>query len=272
MDQEIYAQFDRLIAAVSALPEVRSVGKSGGSSLPQAGESDVDIFVFCETVPKAAERQGAVRALGDCVTGCRIGETPSRHWGTCDFVDLDGAEICLMYYPISEMNAEIDAVLSGARLDKEDNYFYPTGRLASFLSLHILCDKQGYIASMKERLSAYPAELAKKLMDRHLNELEDTEDLERAVARKDALFYHFALDLSLDHFLQALFAMNQCYFPSRKRTIQHVQAFSKKPEQCSARLQKILELGAKAETIPQSYDEFSSLCSELSALSRTIAL
>jgi hypothetical protein len=203
------------------------------------------------------------------VAGCRIGKTPGKHWGTCDFVVLGDQEICLMYYPIAEMNAEIDAVLGGERLDKEDNYFYPTGRLASFLSLHILCDKQGYIVSMKERLSAYPADLAKKLIDYHLSELEDTEDLERAVARKDTLFYHFSLDLSLDHFLQALFAMNQCYFPSRKRTIQHIQDFTKKPEQCSARLQKALELGAKAETIPQSYEEYLRLCSELSMLSRT---
>jgi hypothetical protein len=135
--------------------------------------------------------------------------------------------------------------------------------------MHILCDKQGYIASMKERLSIYPEDLAKKQIDYHLNELEDTEDLERAVARKDTLFYHFAFDLSLDHFLQALFAMNRCYFPSRKRTIQHIHAFTKMPEQCSARLQKALELGAKAETIPQSYEEYLRLCSELSMLSRT---
>jgi hypothetical protein len=164
----IYAQYNRLIAAVSALPEVLSIGKSGGVELPQPGESDIDLFVFCEAVPNEAERRRWVESLGDGVTGCRIGEIPSRHWGTRDYVYLGDAEICLMYFPIREMNAEIDAVLGGARLEKEDNYFYPTGRCASFLSMHILYDRGGYIASTKERLRAYPKDLMEKLTAHHL--------------------------------------------------------------------------------------------------------
>ena len=265
MDQRLFEQYTRLVESVSALPEVLSIGKSGGAALPQPGEGDIDLFIFCEAVPDETDRRQA-EAFCDGVTGCRVAAGRSRHWGTCDFVYFDGAEVCLMYFPIEEMDAEIDAVLSGERPDKEDNEFYPTGRCASFLSMHILLDRKGYIASMQERLRAYPAELAMKLTDHHLRSLGDTEDLERAVARRDALFYHFALDLALDHFLQALFAMNACYFPSRKRSIQYIQGFSRAPEQCVARLMEVLELGAKAETIPRSYEEFMRLCRELSTL------
>jgi len=50
----------------------------------------------------------------------------------------------------------------------------------------------------------------------HLDELEDTEDLQRAVARKDVLFYHFAMDIAIDHFLQALLLLIEPIFQAEK--------------------------------------------------------
>ena len=266
MQQEMERNYERLISAVAALPEVQSVGKSGGAVLPEAGESDIDIFVFCDEVPGADARRAAVDSIGDCVTDLRLGSAAGKHWGMCDFVFFSQAEICLMYFSIAKMNAEIESVLSGARPEKEDNYFYPTGRCASFLSMHILCDKRGYIAAMQEKLSAYPTTLATRLVHHHMDMLSDIEDLERAVSRKDALFYHFALDLSLDHFLQALFALNGRYFPSRKRSLSFIETFPKKPARCGERLLEVVALGARGETVAQSYEEFMSLCHELSTI------
>lgn len=267
MHQEITQNYNELIAAVAAMPEVLSIGKSGGAALPEAGESDVDIFVFCDVVPDAEKRREVAESLGDCITDLHVGTSPSKHWGTCDYVFFGQTEVCLMYYNIAGMDAEIESVLSGARLNKEDNYFYPTGRCASFLTMHILCDKQGYIAGMQKRLHAYPDSLATRLIRYHLDLLADFEDLERAVNRQDALFYHFSLDLSLDHFLQALYALNKCYFPSRKRTLSFIETFTQKPARCAERLLNVIALGARGETVLQSYEEFTSLCRELSALS-----
>jgi hypothetical protein len=267
MCQKITQNYNRLIEAVAAMPEVLSIGKSGGAALPAAGESDIDIFVFCDIVPNIEKRHAAARSLGDCITDLRVSSSSGKHWGTCDFVFFDQAEVCLMYYTIDGMNAEIESILSGARPNKEDNYFYPTGRCASFLTMHILCDKQGYIAAMQERLRVYPQSLAAQLVRYHLDQLLDAEDLERAVSRKDVLFYHFALDLSLDHFLQALFALNRCYFPSRKRMLSFIETFAKKPARCAERILNVIALGANGETVLQSYEELASLLSELSAIS-----
>lgn len=52
-------------------------------------------------------------------------------------------------------------------------------------------------------MKIYPDELAEKLIQYHLDELEDIEDSERAMTRKDVIFYHFAMDTAIDHFLQA---------------------------------------------------------------------
>lgn len=269
MAREIMQNYNKLVEAVAAMPEVLSIGKSGGEALPVAGESDIDLFVFCDAIPDIEKRRVVAERLGACVTDLRVSDSSGKYWGMCDFVCLGQTEVCLMYYTVAWMNAEIESVLSGARPDKEDSYFYPTGRCATLLTMHILCDKQGAIAAMRQRLHPYPKSLATRLIHYHLGRLSDVEDLERAVSRKDALFYHFALDLSLDHFLQALFACNRCYFPSRKRTLSFIETFAQKPVRCAERLLGVVSQGANGETVSRSYEEFASLCRELNAICET---
>lgn len=96
--------------------------------------------------------------------------------------------------------------------------------------------------------------------------MEDVEDLERAAVRKDVLFYHFALDIALDHFLQALFALNRVYFPSRKRSLELAGNFGLKPEDCSERLLEVIRLGGRPEGISQSYSLWKDIINELGRL------
>jgi len=153
-------------------------------------------------------------------------------------------------------------VLNGTRLDKED-YFYPTGRCATMLSMFELHDKSGYIAEMKKRLSVYPQELSTRLFAHHIKKCNDTESFERAVSRSDVLFYHETAENAIDHFLQAIFALNKCFFPSRKRTIEFINGFDIKPLNCIERLLQTIELGAKPETLSNSYAVWHSLYKEL---------
>ena len=255
--------FDALMASLQKSDGVLSIGKSGGEKLPEKDESDIDIFVICDSVPSVEERQNAVESLGDAVTGSSIHETAGRFWGVCDFIFVSGADICLMYFTAAGMDAEIETVLNGSRLNREDEYFYPTGRCASFLSMHILCDKTGYIAGMKKRLADYPRHLAEMQFNYHIKKINDAEDFSRAVSRGDVLFYHAVLESALDHYLQALFALNRRYFPGRKRSLQFIEQFDIKPDECAFRLLRTIELGASEETLHQSYKIWSALCDEL---------
>ncbi|MCL2703341.1 MAG: DUF4037 domain-containing protein [Defluviitaleaceae bacterium] len=254
--------FYSLINAVSSIDGVLSIGKSGGEKLPVQNESDIDIFVFCNQIPNAEARQAALRSES-AVSEMKISETGGRFWGVCDFITVDTVEICLMYFTVSDMNGEIESVLNGSRLDRENEYFYPTGRCATFLSMYILYDKNGYISDMKEKLSVYPQLLSKKLYNHHILKVNDNEDFERAVRRGDVLFYHATLERAADHYFQALFALNKCFFPSRKRTLSLIEDFKYKPTNCSARLLEVIELGARAETLSKSYEIWSALCKEL---------
>jgi hypothetical protein len=168
-----------------------------------------------------------------------------------------------MYFTETETLKDIDAILNGEYPNKLDNYYYPVGRCAMLQKINILYERDNFLSSLKERLSVYPEKLAEILTQYHLEGLEDREDLERAVTRKDVLFYHFAMDLAVDHFLQALFAMNKVYFPSRKRTMEFIKSFEIKPERCGERLLEVIKLGSCPQSIEQSYKLWNDLVNEL---------
>lgn len=260
---DLLESYCELVKIISEMNEVLSIGKSGGEKLPEKNESDIDIFVFCREVPSAIRRQEMFLKLDAEHSNFKISKGVEKFWGVCDYVIIEGAEICLMYYNISDMNNDIESVLKGSRLDREDEYYYPTGRCAAFLSMHILYDKESYILNMKKYLSLYPDALAERLSNHHIEKINDEEDFHRAVSRGDVLFYHSTLESAIDHFLQALFALNHCFFPSRKRTIKYIEGFKYKPQNCSERLLRVIELGAKSEGLSTSYDEWSGLCKEI---------
>lgn len=79
----------------------------------------------------------------------------------------------------------------------------------------------------------------------------------------EVLFYHQVVEEFLDHFLQALYAKNGSYFPSRKRTEEAILKFTKKPANCYKRLLDVVRLGSNADTIEASILELRALAQEL---------
>lgn len=258
---------DTLIFNISEIREVQSIGISGSrTSLPKVGEGDIDIFIYCDMIPNFEKRQFIINQLGNQIQEYKINIFEEGHWGIGDFVLINGIETWLMYFTVNETLTDVESILKGKYPDKLDNYYYPIGRCAMLRNICVLCDKNNFLYDLKKRLSEYPDELAKILIQYHLDELRDTEDLERAVVRKDVLFYHFAMDIAIDHFLQALFAINKTYFPSRKRTLDYIENFNIKPQKCKEIILEVIRLGSFSEGINQSFILWSNMISELKKL------
>lgn len=258
---------NKLISNISTMNEVQSIGISGSKNpFPQEGEGDIDIFIYCNTIPDFQKRHVIMDEMGYLLREGKINVFEGGHWGIGDFGIINGVETWLMYFTVNETLNEVEAILNGDYPDKLDNYYYPVGRCAMLKDINVLYDKNDFLYSLKERLSDYPEKLAKTLVKYHFGELEDKEDLERAVIRKDVLFYHFALDIAIDHFLQALFAINRTYFPSRKKTLNFIEKFNIKPEKCNEKLLEVVKLGSYSEGINQSYKLLSDMINELKVL------
>lgn len=75
------------------------------------------------------------------------------------------------------------------------------------------------------------------------------------------------MDIAIDHFLQALFAINRTYFPSRKRILDFIEIFNIKPERCNEKLLEVIKLGSFSEGINQSFTIWSNMVNELKKLS-----
>jgi hypothetical protein len=256
--------FQKLIEKLSTLPEVASICISGSKTpLPQAGEGDIDLFIYCDTIPSPERRQSVIDQMGDLAQDGRVKVFAGGHWGEGDFLRINGVETWLMYFTQRDVSRNVDAILNGDFPDKLDNYYYPIGRCAMLQSCTVLYDPGDYLHSLKEKLRVYPAPLAEKLAGYHLKKLADVEDMQRAAARKDVLFYHFALEIAIDHFLQALFALNRTFFPSRKRSLLFLARFDVQPADCANRLLEVLRLGGAPEGIPQSYALWAGLVEDL---------
>lgn len=257
-----------LIENISSMEEVESIGISGGDApYPRAGEGDIDVFIYCDSIPDDKKRQDVLYKINNIVTDIKLRVFESVHWGTGDYVLMNGIETWLMYFIKEETLLDAEAILSGKYPDKQDNYYYPIGRLAMLKNINVKYDRKQFLSSLKHKLSIYPDELAAMVREFHLNALVDTEDLERAIGRKDVLFYHFSIDQAIDHFLQALFALNKTFFPSRKRSLEYMNSFELKPDQCGERLLEVIRLAAYPESIEKSYASWCSLVDELSILS-----
>ncbi len=256
----------KLVSELARHDSIRAIGMSGGERpLPEPGEGDIDLFVYCTEIPTGDERQEMLRSLQE-VERVEIGKLESGHWGQGDCFSIVGVETWLLYFTVLEARAELEAILAGKYLGRLDSYYYPIGRCAMWKSMRELYDPDGVLRSFKTRLAEYPQELRLAVIHHHLKGLDDVEDLERAVGRKDVFFFHFAMDLALDHFFQALFAMNKEYFPSRKRSEIYLQSFKVKPADYEQHLHQVVALAGNAETLKQAYEAWNDLVCGLKLL------
>jgi hypothetical protein len=266
LDTGIETIFHTLIHAVAAMGEVQSIGRSGGRQLPAAAaDGDIDVFIYCTEIRPSDKRRALLQGLGESLGEITIDAIGGGHWGNGDLVYINGVETWLMYFTMEEASAEVRSVLDGKLPDRLDDY-YPIGRCAMLLGADVLCDKERFLFNIKALLMAYPDSLSQGLVTHHVARLGNVEDLLRAVSRNDVFFYHFALDAALDHYLQALFALNKVYFPSRKRSMEHIRKFCVKPEHSEDRLLEVVRLGGCPAELPKSYELWQGLVKELKAL------
>lgn len=170
-----------------------------------------------------------------------------------------------MYFSITDMQEYIEEILAGKHLEKEGS-FYPIGRLASIETINILLEKNNAWTNIVNKVRTYPQDLFDKWYSSEVWKIINEEDLGRAGLRHEVLFYHQVVEEFLDHFLQALYAKNRRYFPSRKRTESAIASFEIKPQDCYERLLKIVNLGSNENTIDDSIEEMQKLFEELKEL------
>lgn len=266
MDDQIRKILDELISKISDIEEVSAIGISGKiKPYPQPGKGDFDIFIYCDKIPNIRIRE---KKLSVCngIDDVRINIGASAIWGHGDYCAINKIDTFLMYFKKDDVLDNVKEILEGKYLWKINNDYFPIGRISMLSTINIFYDQDNFLNDLRESLLCYPEVLKEKMISYYLQKMLNTEDFGRAVNSKDVFFYHCTLDNSIEHFLMALFALNEVYFPSRKRSQQHIEDFNIKPISCSDRLLSIIRDGSNPKGIEGSYEEFKKLCNELKLL------
>ncbi|MBW9157962.1 MULTISPECIES: hypothetical protein [Clostridium] len=73
--------------------DVQSIGISGSKTLlSKAGESDIDVFIYCDVIPEFEKRQAIINQLGDQIQEGKINVFKEGHWGIGDFILINSIE------------------------------------------------------------------------------------------------------------------------------------------------------------------------------------
>ena len=251
----------KIINSISKAEQVVSIGISGQlEPFPKPGEGDIDVFIYCEDFPDEQVRKKAFYLNAAQDISLSISDEPT--WGLMDYCLIDKVETYFMYFKALDVVAYNKEILDGRQLWKINNSFFPVGRLAMLKGINILYDKDDFLRGIKDSLQGYPQELKEKMIAYHCPKMYDEEDFMRAVSRQDVFFCHSVLDTAIEHFLMTLFAMNETYFPSRKRTESHMQSFAIKPERCIERLKQVIKDAAEPKSIADACKAYKKLCEE----------
>ena len=254
---------DSLVYEISKCKDVKGIAQTGDINAKLVpGQSDIDLFVLCTDIPDQKEREQIYSAFAEQYSECNMNICNGGMWGYGDILVIGGIEVMPMYFTVKEMSSYLEEILQGKHLGMTGG-FYPTGRLSSVETINILYEEDSIWTDMKAMVRKYPPELFHKLFQYHISRVLEEENLGRVILRKEVLFYHQVLESSLDHLLQALYALNHTYFPSRKRIEEYIQRFEYKPDHCYERLLKILELAALSNTIEESVRELGCLAREV---------
>ena len=256
----------KLVEEISNYDEILGIAQTGDMNAPIiAGKSDIDMFIICKNVPDSHRRISLYKSLDGLYDKLEMEVCSGGVWGYGDIFYINEIDVMPMYFSVTDMQEYIEEVLAGKHLEKEGR-FYPIGRLASIETINVLWEKNSAWTNIVNKVRTYPQDLFDKWYASEAWRIIDEEDLGRARLRHEVLFYHQVVEEFLDHFLQALYAKNKRYFPSRKRTESAIASFKLKPQNCYERLLKIVNLGSNENTIDASIEELQKLCNELKEL------
>ena len=254
---------NKLTEMLSKIPGIRGIGQTGDINAPLVpGKSDIDMFVICDKVPEREERLKFYESLTGSYDSLQMEVCAGGIWGYGDIFMCEGIDVMPMYFTVTEMKNYLEEVIAGKHLEK-DGRFYPVGRLASIETLNVLWEKDFAWTNIINLVKNHPVDFFQAWFKNESWRILDEEDLGRAELRHEVLFFHQVVEEFLDHFLQALYALNNQYFPSRKRTQKAIEGFKLKPENCYQRLNDIVSLSVSEEHITEAVYEIRKLGKEL---------
>lgn len=240
-----------VILAMVPAPCAVALGGAHAKGIADA-QSDLDLYVFAESWPAADARDAAVAEALPEAGGLRSWSGGVVQAGT-DFT-LDGLPVEIWFRHIAPVRDAVIASVAG-EVRREfvtwtPNGFYRHCTLSDLASLKPLHDAGRVLSPLLETLSHYPPALKAALVGEGLASLRfwrDNMHLDTALVRSDAFYLQSIMQQIATDLLQALFALNETYYPGDKKMAALVRKLPAVPADFAARFDYAL-LGTGVRT------------------------
>jgi hypothetical protein len=258
----------RVADRYAAHPEVLAVAMAGSRAVGRAdAASDVDLYVYARPALSPAARAAVVGRSPRAELGNRFFE-PGDEW-------LDagsGVQLDAMFRDPGWIEAELDRVLvrHEARVGYSTAFWYGVRESVA------LVDREGWYARLQARARGpYPEPLVRAvvamnqpLLRAHLSSY--LHQLEKAVARADAVSANHRTAAFLASLFDLLFALNRQPHPGEKRLLALAEALPLRPPGLSRDVEALL--AAAARPGPELLRRADALGEQVDALLREAGL
>lgn len=229
----------RLAPIYEQYPHLSAIAVAGAVARGWADHySDLELHLFWTQLPAEAEREStALRAEGDCLK-LWAGEADKR--SECYYID--GVKIEVSHFLVETMEGYLDDVLHQADTCAAKQVLLAAIQYA--LPLYGL----ELIESWQNRVAAYPAPLARAMVDRHLQFQLTWADQERLAERDDLLFLYDLYCQLEQQIIGLLLGLNRLYLPHRqgKWLEQLIAEMALAPVDLTVRLKHVFRLAPRS--------------------------
>jgi hypothetical protein len=221
----------------------------GGSCAKGIGDehSDVDAYLFAETVLPADQRDALVEASLD-------GDPQVVSWGQHEPFVEGGTDFWHRGRKVEvwlRNSARVAETLADCRQGciRRDYVrwtvmgFFNYVVLSDVYAMRIVDDPCGLLGDLKQQVAAYPKPLRDAILTRFLAEAQfwpDNFHYRTAVERADAIYTTGIVQLVVHALIQVLFALNGTYFPGEKKLADTLGALPVTPREAVARVRALL--------------------------------
>lgn len=211
----------------------------------QDEKSDIDLLIIChETIP-SPELRNKLYKENHCenISLHKSFENWETSWTPInDEFEFKGKKIEIGYNISSWIQKVVDEIILEGKISLDDFQFRPYTFLGLLENAVCLYEKDGFISSLKKRISSFPSKLKEEIIKENISifneslaELEDYVDRDIGV-----LAFQFHLFRALDAAIQIIFALNEVYYPASKREENHLRSLPRLPQGFDALIYDLL--------------------------------
>lgn len=232
--------------------------------------SDIDIFIFGNTLRSHADRTQAIAEFCDDPQRCYVSSSFDYPWGGSIDFTYQGIPVEIVVRSLSKTEEIIAQSMDGnfeiIPQTWTANGYYTYIYLSEISFLKPIYDEDGWISKMRQKLENFPPKLKSSIISTFLGRAGTwigNFHYASAIKRMDTLFIAPIMVHTLMDMVQVIFALNEVYFTGDKKLEKALSELPYCPEKLRANLDFLLKIEKDESILHRQADILTDIYQEL---------